>query len=166
MNANATAPIAYGSANWRMVSQTGEYALRAVLHIARRREAVPVPVPDIARALHVPAKYLARVLNVLAHSGVLHSTRGTRGGFALARPAAGLALADVLAPFEPADEAPRCLLRGEQCGAGRQCAAHATWHDLAAGVRAFFERTSVADLLSGHVPAPTSYAGVQDLTEE
>lgn len=142
-------------AKWRMLSQTAEYALRAVLYLASSAERA-VGAADIASRLSVPERYLARVLNALAHAGVLVSTRGAQGGFRLARPAVELTLAEVVAPFDAVGEAPQCLLRDQRCGDGEPCIAHAHWHDVAGNVRQFFQETTIGDLIAG---APVSGAG-------
>jgi Rrf2 family protein len=132
---------------WRMVSRTAEYALRAVLYIAGHDGRSPATVGEIATALHVPEKYLGRVLNSLARSGTLRSSRGAHGGFRLARPATRITLADVVAPFDAVGEPMLCLLRGEQCGGSEPCAAHDRWHAVSTHMRGFFQGTTIADLL-------------------
>lgn len=137
---------------WRMLSQTAEYALRAVLHLAARSADGAVGAGELAARLDVPERYLARVLNALAHEGVLTSTRGAQGGYRLARDAYELTLAAVVAPFDAVGEAPQCLLRDRRCGDGEPCIAHEHWHDVAGGVRTFFQQTSIADLIEGAAP--------------
>lgn len=132
---------------WRVVSQTAEYALRAVLYIARQPADSLVPVVEIARVLHVPERYLARVLNGLRRTGVLQSVRGAHGGFRLAGPAGAVTLLEVVTPFEPVGEAPPCLLRGQRCGDGGRCSAHDAWYGVAGQVRDFFHDTTIEDLI-------------------
>ena len=69
-----------------LLPQTAEYAIRAVLHLARADDVVRVP--DLAAAIHVPQNYLAKTMHHMARSGLLRSTRGPAGGFRLAVPAA------------------------------------------------------------------------------
>ena len=132
---------------WGMVSRTAGYAVQAVVFIASRPAGRPVTVVEIATALGVPEKYLARVMNTLAHRGTLSSTRGARGGFQLAHAPDELTLADVVEPFDPIGEAPQCLLRHVRCGIDGHCSAHDAWHDVAGTVRRFFQSTTVADLV-------------------
>lgn len=129
-----------------MLSQTAEYALRAVLHLARVGERGPVRVDDIARALDVPRNYLSKILHVLARAGVLESTRGPHGGFELAHPAADLTLADVVEEFDRLQERGACLLGGTRCNERDPCAAHDRWREVAGTVRRFFRDTTVAEL--------------------
>ena len=146
---------------WGMVSRTAGYAVQAVVFIASRPGSRPVTVGDIATALSVPEKYLARVMNTLAHRGILESTRGARGGFQLANAATEMTLADVVEPFDPIGETPQCLLRQVRCGMEGHCSAHEAWHGVADTVRHFFRSTTVAELVgdvkvSGISPVPAA----------
>lgn len=132
-----------------MLSQTAEYALRAVLYLAEHGERGPVPVGTLARALELPPNYLAKTLHALARTGALASTRGKRGGFQLAVPASRLSLLSVVAPFDQLDERRRCLLGRKECTDTRACAAHARWKRTAAQVATFFRETTVEDLRGG-----------------
>lgn len=144
---------AAADARWRMLSQTAEYALRAVLFLATSAAAGPVGASEIALRLDVPEHYLARVLNALAHAGVLTSTRGAQGGYRLAVNPFELRLATVVAPFDAVGEPPQCLLRDQRCGDGEPCIAHERWHEAAAGVRRFFLQTTLHDLIAEPAPA-------------
>lgn len=143
---NATLPAT--DAKWRMLSQTAEYALRVVLHLAADPHSAPTSAAAAAATLNIPERYLARVLNVLTREGVLVSTRGAQGGVRLARPAADLTLAAVVAPFDAVGESQQCLLRGQRCDEDGPCMAHREWHDVATRVRSFFNNTTIADLIA------------------
>ena len=135
-----------------MLSQTAEYALRAVVHLARQPGDDPVRVDDVAEALSVPRNYLSKILHVLARDGVLTSTRGPKGGFRLATPATGLRLIDVVEEFDCLDEKGACLLGREVCGDDNPCTAHTHWKDVSATISTFFEHTTVADLAGTPIP--------------
>jgi Rrf2 family protein len=126
------------------LAQTAEYALRAVLEIARRHPQ-PLRVAPLASTVGAPANYLAKTLGQLARAGVLTSMRGPSGGFRLAVPPARLTLDRIVAVFQ--DNAPRrCLLGSGPCGSQPNCAVHARWKPVAAEVEVFFRSTTVADL--------------------
>lgn len=131
-----------------MLSQTAEYALRAVLFLAGHEEdGRPVPVDRISEALDLPRNYLSKILHALAKRDVLASTRGPHGGFALATPAEELPLITVIEPFDPIEERRQCLLGRSRCSDRAPCPAHARWKEVAEGVASFFRETTVADLL-------------------
>lgn len=129
-----------------VLSQTVEYALRATLYIARRRPD-PIRIPEVARAVHAPPKYLAKILGQLARAGILNSTRGPAGGFRLALGDERASLASIVAVFENA-ERHRCLLGHGICGQNPSCTVHEKWSPIARSASDFFANTTIADLLS------------------
>jgi len=134
-----------------MLSQTAEYALRAVLHIAEHGADRPTAVGDIAQALDVPRNYLSKTLHQLARAGVVTSTFGPGGGFQLGSPASELTLQAVITPFDTAGER-HCLLGRARCRDSDPCPAHGRWKGIAEQIERFFATTTVADLLRGDVP--------------
>lgn len=134
-----------------LLSQTSEYALRAVLYIAGRDG--PARAADIADAVGVPPNYMSKTLHQLVRAGVLLSTRGPSGGFRLAVAARQLTLETVVASFAARGER-RCLLGLGVCGSVPDCAVHARWTPVAAEVDRFFSRTTVATLLSHRSNTP------------
>ncbi len=130
-----------------MLSLTSEYALRAVLYLAAQDDGKPVKLERIAEDIGVPRNYLSKTLHQLARVGVLQSERGPTGGFRLARPADSMVLAEIVAPFDPARLARRCILGKGQCSDETPCAAHERWKTIAEPMRAFFRTTTVGDLL-------------------
>ncbi len=139
-----------------MLSQTSEYALRAVLYLADRGSREPVRVAVMAAALGVPRNYLAKTLHALVRLGVLASERGPSGGFRLAREPGRLPLMDIVAPFDPRAAERHCLLGRPSCGGPHPCAAHDAWSQASGQVAEFFRTTTVAELLSLAPVAPAT----------
>jgi Rrf2 family protein len=131
-----------------LLSQTAEYALRAVLYIAAQPPDRFVRVPELARETGVPRNYLSKTLYQLTQAGVLGSARGPTGGFRLAGASTALTLEQVVAPFTGPDMR-RCLLHDRPCGSATACPAHARWAPVARAMHAFFGATTVADLTGG-----------------
>lgn len=131
-----------------MLSQTVEYALRAVLYIAREHPR-SIPVSDVADAVEAPRGYLAKILGDLARARILESTRGPAGGFRLSGVPEAFALSDVVTAIDGTEER-RCLLGHGKCGENPTCTAHARWAPIANDMDAFFGKTTLADLL--HTP--------------
>jgi len=141
-----------------MLSQTAEYALRAVLYLADVDDGRPVRVDEIAAALGIPSNYLAKTLQTLARSRVLSSLRGPHGGFRLAVAPADLPLHRVVAPFDHLMERRRCLLGNPECGDHVACAAHEAWKATSEQVSKFFRTTTVADIRRSSAVAPAAPA--------
>jgi len=73
-----------------------EYALLALIYLARREPGCLTPVETIAGAAHIPPKFLEQILLVLKRARLVQSQKGQRGGYRLARPPARIALAEVV----------------------------------------------------------------------
>jgi Rrf2 family protein len=138
-----------------ILSQTAEYALRAVVHLARHATEGPVQALELATATDVPENYLRKVLHELARAGVLRSTRGKRGGFQLALPPERLTLLAVVARFDKITERRRCILGRPECSDTHPCPMHQRWKSTAEQIARFFGDTTVADVaLNGRATRP------------
>jgi len=129
-----------------VLSQTAEYALRALLYMAEHGDTAPYRVTALAETLRIPQNYLSKTMHLLARQGVLTSSRGKHGGFRLARPAHQIALLDVIRPFDQMEARRQCLLGRPTCSDATPCAAHARWKDLADRTLTFFRDTTLADI--------------------
>ena len=130
-----------------MISQTSEYALRAVVYLATIGGG-PATTQEIAAATRVPAGYLSKVLRNLARAGLLLAQRGVGGGFALSRPPAEITALDVL---RAADS---WMQRITECplgipGHAALCGLHQLIDDVIAQTERAFEVVSLQDLLDG-----------------
>lgn len=131
-----------------ILSQTSEYAVRAVLYLARV-DGGRASAEAIATALGAPANYMSKTLNQLAKSGVVTGTRGPAGGFRLAIDPAKLSVARVTQAFSTPRQNPVCLLGDRPCNSRRPCAAHHRWTEVTQAVQSPLEETTIADLLEG-----------------
>lgn len=147
-----------------LISKTAQYAISAVLHIARETDrGGPARAGEIAETIGLPRNYLSKILHVLTRAGILTSERGPRGGFRLARPAAETVLADLLLAVDPAVLQATCLLGNPHCSDSSACAVHERWKQVREPVCSFFRETTVADLLSG---SPTAWSLVVGAAKE
>lgn len=130
-----------------MLSATGQYALRAMVFLARNSESWPIPGPRIAEAAGVPRKYLSSILADLVRTGLLEGTRGKSGGFHMTRPAKAVSLAQVVAPFEPITANRKsCPFADRICNDNDPCAAHDRWKEVNAAFTRFLEETTLQDV--------------------
>jgi Rrf2 family nitric oxide-sensitive transcriptional repressor len=128
-----------------MISQTAEYALRAVTFLADHTAAQTAEA--IAKGTKVPVGYLAKILQGLVRSGLVTSQRGLYGGFVLARPPKELSIHDVVQAVAP-------LLRIERCPLGiaghgtNLCPLHRSLDNAMATVEQAFRRLTIHALLN------------------
>jgi len=129
-----------------MFSQTVEYALRAVVHLAYEAPD-PRTTDQIATATKVPKAYLAKILHGLTKKGVLRSQRGLGGGMTLAIPAEELTILDVVNAVEPIRRITTCPLNLPTHGV-RLCPLHKRMDAALATVEAAFKNTTLAEILA------------------
>lgn len=129
-----------------MFSQTVEYALRAVVHLADHAPDART-TDQIAQATLVPKAYLSKVLQGLARSGVVQSRRGIGGGVALTKPPAELTILDVVNAVEPIARIRHCPL-GLKAHGLRLCPLHRRMDNALATVEEAFRGTTLAEVLA------------------
>lgn len=129
-----------------MISQTVEYALRAVVTIAQNKGA-PCTAQRISELTKVPGPYLSKMMQGLARARVVTSKRGLHGGFLLTKDPADLTIAEVIDAVEPFKRIRECPLgiNGHQ---GTLCPLHRRLDQAMALVEESFQNTTVADVLS------------------
>ena len=130
-----------------MLSVTGEYALRAMVYLAKNATGSPVPGPRIAEAAGVPRRYLSAILADLVRCGLLEGTRGKSGGFQFTRPIRTISLSQIVSPFEPASASRKtCPFSDRLCSDNDPCSAHERWKEVNAALRRFLEETTLEDV--------------------
>jgi Rrf2 family protein len=78
------------------LTRRSEYALLALVHLARARGEGCVSVAAMAEAQKLPAKFLEQLLMTLKRAGLVRSRKGPHGGYRLGRPASKITLAEVV----------------------------------------------------------------------
>ena len=127
-----------------MISQTAEYALRAVSYLAAHLER-SVTTQEIAEEMKIPPSYLSKVLGYLVRVGLVRSRRGPTGGFVLAQDPSRLALLDVIEAVEPWDRHDKCPI--ERSGhSGQLCPLHEKLASAWARVEETMRHTTVAEI--------------------
>jgi Rrf2 family protein len=82
------------------LSRTVSYAVRATLQLAELEAEGPVPCSKLAADGKMPERFLLQILRNLVTHGILRSTRGVDGGYALVRPADQISLLEVIEAIE------------------------------------------------------------------
>ncbi|MDH3455674.1 MAG: Rrf2 family transcriptional regulator [Gemmatimonadota bacterium] len=132
----------------KVLSGTAQYALRAVVQLARGYPGAPMRADDLATAVNVPRNYLSKILHQLVRAGVLSSSRGKHGGFTLSVPPHEIAMLDVVSPFDDVGAQRSCLFGRLECSDEDPCPAHDRWRATAEQLSTFFRETTIADVLS------------------
>lgn len=136
-----------------MISQTAEYALRAVACLARRPNE-PQTTRDIAGWTRVPTGYLAKVMQTLVRARLVRSRRGIHGGFLLERTPDRITILDVVDAVDPIQRIRECPLGLEEHGPNL-CSLHRRLDEAMEDIEKTLDGTSIAAVLEnpdGSVP--------------
>jgi Rrf2 family transcriptional regulator, cysteine metabolism repressor len=83
-----------------MFSTKAEYGVRVMAHLAKTNGDQPISLGSIADAEGLPLAYLEHLVQRLRKAELVESRRGAHGGYTLARPAAEITMAEVVAALE------------------------------------------------------------------
>ena len=132
------------------ITTWAEYGVICALHLAKLTETGPVNGREIARVERLPGDYVEQILLRLRRAGVITSTRGARGGYVLAKPAAEVSIRDVIHASELETFNLHCVshpIEEDRCSASHNCSIRPVWVMLQQKIDNVLQSVSLADLL-------------------
>ena len=143
--------MAEGIAGPVMLSQKAKYAIKALLVLARAQEEDRlVQAPDVSAEQNIPKKFLDLIFFELRRHGLVQSTRGREGGYALAKPAAQISIAAIvravdgpLAPLPCASV--KFYRRCADCEDEKTCEVRKLMREVRDAASAILDNTSLAE---------------------
>jgi len=103
------------------LSKKADYGLIAMKHLAENARRGACSAKDVAEAFGIPAELMAKILQRLAKSGLLHSQHGTNGGYTLARDAGRITAYDVIRAVDGPVLITSCVTVRGECGQTEHC---------------------------------------------
>jgi Rrf2 family protein len=132
------------------ITTLAEYGVICALHLAKRIGEGPVTGRDIAERERLPADYVEQILIRLRRAGLVNSTRGAHGGYALAKPPAQISVRDVITASELQTFDLHCVshpVEEERCSASHQCSIRPVWMLLQQKIDSVLDSVHLSDLL-------------------
>lgn len=129
------------------LSTRGRYGTRAMLELALNEGKGPVSLKDIAKNQEISLQYLEHLITPLISGGLIKSTRGARGGVALAKPAGDIRLSEILLLLEGSNAPVECVDKAEACRRAKTCAARDVWTEIKIAINGVLEAISLQDLV-------------------
>lgn len=129
-----------------MISQTAEYALRAIVYLAMN-SGNAFTTQQIAQTTKVPAAYLSKILQSLVRAQLVRSQRGLGGGFVLTKLPEEINILEVLDAVDPIQRIRTCPL-GLKAHGTVLCALHKRLDDATAIIEKTFADTTIAEILA------------------
>lgn len=132
------------------ITTLAEYGVICVLHLAKRVGEGPVTGRDIAARERLPVDYVEQILLRLRRAGIVKSTRGAHGGYALARSAKDVSVRDVITASELETFDLHCIthpVEEERCSASHACSIRPVWVMLQQKIDIVLDSVHLSDLL-------------------
>jgi Rrf2 family protein len=108
-------------------SKSCEYALQASLYLAKQPKGEYVLLRDISEKLNIPHHFLSKILQTLSRLDIVHSYKGSNGGFQLARSPKEINLIDIVRALDGETFLNDCLLGFPGCRDADPCPVHNQW---------------------------------------
>lgn len=128
------------------LTKRGDYAVRAMLALARADGVGLLSARRIAEDMAIPVRFLPQVMGDLARAGLVSAAPGRSGGYRLARASESISLLDVVEAVEGDSRRRSCALRGGPCGWDGQCDIHDVLFEAQEGLLRVFSGATLAAL--------------------
>jgi Rrf2 family protein len=129
------------------ITRQADYAVRAVLHLARsgdQRTATSV----IAEEQRIPPSFLAKIVSQLSIAGLLHTSRGARGGVVLAHAAKDITLLEVIEAIDGPIQLNECVGDNGSCSFDDNCPLRPVWCEAQEELVGRLKNTNFADIVA------------------
>ena len=130
----------------KLLTKQTDYAIRAVLHLARHRNAF-VASRTIAKAEDIPLQFLRRTLRALTGAGLVESREGVAGGVRLKAAPGKIKIADLIRLFQGDIQLAECMFRKRICSNRSTCVLRRRIRKIESIVTREFEGMTIRDLL-------------------
>lgn len=124
----------------------GRYAVTAMLDLAIHRDEGPIALADIAQRQGISLSYLEQLFAKLRKRALVTSVRGPGGGYNLARPAAEIRVAEVIAAVDENVDTTRCG-GALNCQNNGPCLTHDLWNDLSNHIYQYLYQINLQQLV-------------------
>jgi Rrf2 family protein len=132
------------------LTKKADYGLMALKFLAEQgtgRVLVPASAKDIADAYHIPPQLLAKILQTLARAGLLTSTAGANGGYALARPATEISAFEVIRAIDGPLFITSCITIHGTCDLLGHCTIKEPLRKVSDSIKDLLSAIHIADLI-------------------
>ena len=132
------------------VSSKAHYGLRMMTEFARAYGSGPLSIAEVARVERLPVAYLEQLAGLLRRGGLVGSTRGVHGGYALTRPPEEISVLEVVHAVE-GEVAPVECVSSEYvsgtCAREGECASRGLWQRLKDSIDTVLREATLAELI-------------------
>jgi Rrf2 family iron-sulfur cluster assembly transcriptional regulator len=132
-----------------LLTQTAEYALRAMATLATLAPGEAIRAVDLAEKTGIPVHYLSKVMRRLVVQRLVTSRKGHGGGFALGRPPNKITFEEILKVDPYFESTTQCAFGWGNCNNSNPCPLHSTWSELKDAFHNWASTTTLAAVRDG-----------------
>lgn len=129
------------------ITRQADYAVRAVLYLAKNGEQRSA-TSQVAQEQRIPPSFLAKIISQLSIAGLLHTSRGARGGVTLAREPQEITLLEVIEAIDGPIQLNECVGENSTCTFDNDCPLKPVWCDAQDELVKKLKNTNFAQLMS------------------
>ena len=129
------------------ISTKGRYALRLLLDLAEHQGSGFVSLKEIADRQEISKKYLEQIIPLFNKTDILHTNRGSQGGYLLARAPEKITIGEVLRLTEGSLSPVACVEVPGCCDRSADCATLPVWEGLSRVINDYLDGISLQDVL-------------------
>ncbi len=111
------------------ITKQADYAVRAVLYLARLGVGNRSATSKIAKDQHIPPSFLAKIISQLSIAGLLYTSRGAHGGVSLAKKSEEITLLEVVEAIDGPIMLNECAHSNGMCAYADDCPLVTIWQD-------------------------------------
>jgi Rrf2 family cysteine metabolism transcriptional repressor len=130
------------------ISTKVRYGARAMLELALRYGEGPIELKEVANKENISLKYLEQVIIPLRTAGLVKSVRGSKGGYALAKPPSEICLNEMVEILEGPLSLIECLHDPKTCQKVRTCVTREVWQKVSDAINGIFRSVTLEDLVN------------------
>ena len=128
------------------ITRETDYGVRCVLYLARKAQDIAT-VNEIAKAMHIPKSFSAKILQRLVKAGIVISGRGIGGGFSLAKKPGNISILDVVKAIQGDSAINICAIDKKMCRLSNTCSVHPVWVELRGIIEKRLQKENFAKLI-------------------
>jgi Rrf2 family protein len=130
------------------ITRQADYALRAMLYLAHLEPTQRAATSQIAQDQSIPPSFLAKIISQLSIAGLIHTSRGARGGVSLARAADEISVLEVVEAIDGPIALNECTEHPNSCPFGEECPLRPLWCDTQSELVKRLRNTTFAEFVA------------------
>ena len=135
------------------ITRQADYALRAMVYLAQMEPNTRAATSQIAEEQRIPPSFLAKIISQLSIAGLIHTSRGARGGVSLARPPEAISVLEVVEAIDGPLMLNECSQDSNSCPFGDSCPLRPLWCETQSEMVNSLRKTTFAAVLERYALA-------------